>query len=500
MTSPSFHSSLKSALRGRLSNFWITSILISLFLLLGFASTAVSQSLNPEPQSNALICEQQLTPQIDRILSRSQFKRFRWGISIKTLSPNRELYRRDAEHYFIPASTVKLMTTAATLSQLPVDYRISTSIYGDAKGNLYIVGRGDPSLTTTQLKDLAKQLKDKGITQVNQLIADPGYFPGFAVHPNWDWEDIQAGYGAPVNSLILNQNSIDLILSPQSINQPLKVTWVRPQQGKGWQIRNKTITVSKNQREFVEIGRDLTQPIIDVSGQLRVGSEPEPVYAAVVEPTKNFIEEFRQILERQGIRVLKTSIISTSQYSNPELARVKSPPLAKLIQTTNLDSNNIFAEALLRILGVQQPSLDAVETGLTAMQTILTRLGVDPEGYRLVDGSGLSRQNLVSPEALTQVLVGMANSPQFESYQNSLSVAGETGTLKRRFQETTAAGIVYAKTGTLTGISALAGYIYPPYYQPLVFSILVNHSNLSTAELRQAIDQIVILLSQLKVC
>ncbi|EAW37565.1 hypothetical protein L8106_01020 [Lyngbya sp. PCC 8106] len=500
MTTPSFRSSLKSVIRGRLSNFWITSILISLFLVLGFASTAISQSSPPQPQSSALICEQQLNPQIDTILNRPQFKRFRWGISLKTLSQNRELYHRDAEHYFIPASTVKLMTTAAALSQLSSNYRIPTSIYGDAKGNLYIVGRGDPSLTTTQLKDLAEQLKNQGITQVNQLIADQGYFPGFAVHPNWEWEDIQAGYGAPVNSLILNQNSLDLILSPQRINQPLKVTWVSPQQGKGWQIRNNTITVSKNQREFVEIGRDLTQPIIDVSGQLRVGSEPEPVYAAVVEPTKNFIQEFRQILEMQGIRVLKTSIVSNYQYSDPELARVESPPLAELIQTTNLDSNNIFAEALLRILGVQQPSLDAVETGLTAMQTILTRLGVDPEGYRLVDGSGLSRHNLVSPEALTQVLVGMANSPQFEIYQKSLSVAGETGTLKRRFQNTTAAGIVSAKTGTLTGISALAGYINPPNYQPLVFSILVNHSNLSTAELRQAIDQIVILLSQLKGC
>jgi D-alanyl-D-alanine carboxypeptidase/D-alanyl-D-alanine-endopeptidase (penicillin-binding protein 4) len=496
----SFHSSLKSVIRGRLFNFRVQSILISLFFLLGFSSSAISQSSNPEPQSSVLICEHQLNSKLNGIVNRSQFKRFRWGILLKTLSKGEAIYSRDAEHYFIPASTVKLMTTAAALSQLTPNYRILTSIYGDQQGNLYIVGRGDPSLTATQLEDLAQQLQNKGINQVNQLIADQGYFPGFVVHPSWEWEDIQAGHGAPVNSLILHQNSIDLILSPQAVNQPLKVTWVRPQQAQKWQIKNNTITVGETEREFVEIGRDLTQPILYISGQLRAGSEPEPVYAAVVEPTDNFLQEFRQILESKGIRVLKTAIVSNSQHSPEELAIVESPPIAELIKTVNLESNNIFAEALLRTLGVQKPSLDAVETGLTAIQDILKKLGVEPESYRLVDGSGLSRQNLISPEALTQTLIGMANSQLFEIYKKSLPIAAETGTLKGRFRGTSAAGIVYAKTGTLTGVSGLAGYLYPPNYQPLVFSILVNHSNQSASELRQAIDEIVILLSQLKSC
>ena len=504
MTTSSFNfwlkSVLKSVRRRKFCNFRVKSILISLFLVFGFSAVAGGQSSPPAPQSPSFICERQLNSQINTILNRPRFKRFRWGISIKTLSQNQELYRRDAEHYFIPASAVKLMTTAAALSELSPNYRIVTSIYGDTKGNLYIVGRGDPSLTTTRLEDLAQKLKNRGINRVNQLIADEGYFPGFAVHPNWDWEDIQAGYGAPINSLILHQNSIDLILSPQAVNQPLKVTWVRPLQAEGWQIQNNTITVQKNQREFVEIGRDLTQPILYISGQLRVGSEPEPVYAAVVEPTENFLQEFRQILEAKGIRVLNTGVVSNLQYYYPELARVESPPIAELIKTVNLESNNVFAEVLLRTLGVQKPTLDAVETGLTAIKKSLKNLGVEPESYSLVDGSGLSRRNLVSPEALTQTLVGMANSPLFEIYKKSLPIAAERGTLKRRFRDTTAAEIVYAKTGTLTGVSALAGYIYPPHYQPLVFSILVNHSNLSTSQLRQTIDEIVILLSQLKAC
>ena len=500
MATSSFNSSLKSVIRGRFFPFRLKSILITLVLLFGFSSTVLSQPSNLKPQSSSLLCQSQLNAQIDEIINRPQFQRFRWGISVKSLSQGEKIYSRDAEYYFIPASTVKLMTTAAALVKLTPNYRISTSIYGDSKGNLYLVGRGDPSLTAIQLEDLAQQLKNRGINRVNELIADEGYFRGFAVHPNWEWEDIQAGYGAPINSLILHQNSLDLILSPQQVNQPLKVTWVRPQQAQGWEIKNNTVTVRENEREFVEIGRDLTRSIVYVSGQLRVGSEPEPVYAAVVEPTENFIREFKRILETKGIRVLKTRIVSNSQYNLPELARVESPPISELIQTVNLESNNVFAEALLRTLGVQEPSLDAVETGLTAIKKILKKLGVEPESYIIVDGSGLSRQNLVSPEALTQTLLGMANLPLFEIYQKSLPVAGETGTLKWRFRDTTAAGIVYAKTGTLTGVSALAGYIYPPHYQPLVFSILVNHSNLSTSELRKAIDEIVILLSQLKAC
>ncbi|MEL7034875.1 MAG: D-alanyl-D-alanine carboxypeptidase/D-alanyl-D-alanine-endopeptidase [Cyanobacteria bacterium J06592_8] len=467
---------------------------------MGFSIYSLNLSSTAEEQPASLVCQIQLNSHIEKIINRSEFKGFRWGLAIVTLSNREEIYSRDAEYYFIPASTTKLMTTAAALSKLTPNYRIPTVVYGDDNQNLYIVGQGDPSLTTIQLQDLAQQLKNQGITQVNQLIADESNFPGFSVHPNWEWEDIQAGYGAPINSLILHQNSLDLMLWPQAVNQPLKVTWVRPQQARGWTIENNTITVKKDEREFVEIGRDLTQQILYVSGQLRVGSEPEDVYAAVVEPTENFLQAFKQVLKTEGIQVFRTAISSNYKSLEPELARVESPSMAELIQTVNLESNNVFAEALLRTLGVQEASSDVLETGLTALKDTLKILGVEPEGYNLVDGSGLSRQNLVSPKALNQTLIGMANSPHFKLYQKSLPVAGKTGTLKWRFRDTTAEGIVYAKTGTLTGVSGLAGYIYPRSYQPLVFSILVNQSNLPTSQLRKAIDEIVILLSQLKRC
>jgi D-alanyl-D-alanine carboxypeptidase/D-alanyl-D-alanine-endopeptidase (penicillin-binding protein 4) len=154
------------------------------------------------------ICPTELEPAINTIVNRPQFQQSRWGILIETLTLGATLYQRDSQYYFIPASTVKLLTTAAALQKLGANFRIRTSVYGDNQGNVYIVGRGDPSLTETQLKNLAQQLKNRGINQINQLIAVDGYFTGSPIHRSWQWEDIQSGYGAPINSLILNGSNV----------------------------------------------------------------------------------------------------------------------------------------------------------------------------------------------------------------------------------------------------------------------------------------------------
>ncbi len=482
---------------------YLQKITITFILLLINPLIALSQETTKE------ICPTELTPAINTIINRPIFRRYRWGILVETLSSKTKIYSRDAEYYFIPASTAKLLTTAAALQQLRPQFRIRTSVYGDGKGNIYVVGRGDPSFTETQLKSLAEQLKKQGIENINQLIADDSYFQGMIVNPNWEWEDVQAGYGAPINSLIFNQNAIDLVLSPQSFGQPLKVTFVNPAESKKWQIENNSVSVAKNEKEFVEVGRDFIQPIIRISGQLRIGSASEPVYVAVVEPVDNFLNNFRQVLESEGIRVsriVKNSQI-TSNLNLTELAFVESPTVAELIEEVNKKSNNVYAETLLRQLGVRsrlvpkkKSNNQTLAKSLEEVKVILTRLGVTPNSFRLNDGSGLSRHNLVTPKALVQTLRIMANSPWANIYRNSLPVAGISGTLSRRFRNSFAEGNVQAKTGTISGVSGLAGYIQPRKFQPLVFSIIVNQSDLETKDLRTAIDEIVLLLTQLKSC
>jgi len=489
----------------------IKGIAVSLLtLLLGNSPQVVAQM----PAVSGDICPGELGAKVDAIANRPEFSRSRWGILIQPLSSTTILYSRDAQKYFIPASNVKLLTTAAALQKLGANFRIRTSVYSGENGNLYIAGRGDPSITETQLKSLASQLKQRGISRVNDLIGDDSYFQGNAVNPNWEWEDAQAGYGAPINSLMFNQNAIELILSPQSIGQPLKVTFAQPKLTNQWQIQNNSVTVGQNESEFVEVGRDFDRPAIRVSGQLKAGAESESAYVAVINPANNFLQHFQQALAAEGIAVKQALLASSYRNFTQELATVESPPMAELVKETNRESNNVYAEVLLRLLGkvtgilpVSQlqtgkmpvPQEDTIEVGLKELKTALTQLGVNPNSYILADGSGLSRHNLISPEALVQTLRLMANSPTASFYRASLAVAGESGTLKNRFI-TPNRVILQAKTGTLSGVSALSGYVEVPNYEPLVFSIIVNQSDLSAPKVRSAIDEIVLLLNRLRRC
>lgn len=456
-----------------------------------------SQSLDTQASS---LCPAQLGTAIDAVIDRPQFRRTRWGLLIEPLSRDSALYSRDATHYFIPASNVKLLTTAAALHQLGSDFRIRTSIYKMDTDSLRVVGRGDPSLTEAQLKDLAQQLRRQGIRQVQHLIVEDGYFQGNAIHPTWDWEDVQSDYGTSVTSLILNQNAVELAVSPQQPGQPLRVSWSDAIAARQWRVENNSITAQAAASTTLEITGALGQPVLRIKGQLAVDAEPEVFGLAILDPSEYFLQHFRNVLAAEGISVVRASITyKIPTTGEQELAGVESPPLATLLAETNLESNNLYAEVLLRTLGTDKTG-DTLESGLKQMRETLTELGVNPESYVLADGSGLSRRNLVSPEAIVQTLKLMAQTKEAAVYRASLPVAGSSGTLSRRFRDTAAQGNLQAKTGTLTGASALSGYLNVPGYQPLVFSIMVNQSDQSAAILRQTIDEIVLLLTRLRSC
>lgn len=486
------------------------SYLLSLGLALGTSWLTIGIAASTKASQAETICRADLPSEIEAI-TQPTFRRARWGILIQTLRADPEtLYAQDAEKFFIPASNVKLLTTAAALTRLGANFRIRTSVYQiptlDQQVVLRVVGRGDPSLTDVQLQELAKQLRNRGVVQIHQLVADPSYFRGDAVNPTWEWEDIQAGYGAPVNSLILNQNAIGLTLVPQALNQPLQVQWDDPNQESQWQIVNRSKTVAATDPEFVEVGRDLSQPILLVQGQLRVGAASEPVAVSIPEPDQQFLNRFEQILQANQIRV-DQSLIADSAFdanqstTSQEIAVVESPPLETLLREINQQSNNLYAEAVLRHLGIQQfpQQASSLEAGINAVKTILSEIGVDPTGYELIDGSGLSRHNLVSPESLVQTLQGMAQSPNAAAYRDLLSTAGINGTLRNRFQNTSVEGKLRGKTGALSNTVSLSGYLDAPS-APMAVSILVNQTEQSLGEVQAAIDAIIQLLMQLGSC
>jgi D-alanyl-D-alanine carboxypeptidase/D-alanyl-D-alanine-endopeptidase (penicillin-binding protein 4) len=417
------------------------------------------------------------------------------------------LYSRNPEKYFTPASNAKLLTTAAALQRLGAQAQIQTEFYGEGSGpnlqQLIVVGKGDPSINQAKLNDVARQLYQQGVRQIDTLVGDDSYFQGDKFNPTWEWEDTQAGYGAPINSLIVNENAFGLTLTPQGIGQPLQISFADPQVARDWQIVNQTRTIGSGETEYVSINRDEARRQLIISAQLRAGSSAETTAVAVSNPGEHFLARFQQALAANQIQVRQTQVVQQPvPRSGQPLAAISSAPLANLVTEVNRFSNNLYAEALLRWLGASsgKPTVDHAATGLEVIPSALSTLGVDPQGYQLNDGSGLSRRNLVSPAALVQLLQGMHRSPAASTFRNSLTVAATNGTLKSRFQGTAVAGQLQGKTGTLTDALALSGYLTPPNYPPLVFSIMVNQTGQSTDVLRRAIDDMVLGLSRLRPC
>jgi D-alanyl-D-alanine carboxypeptidase/D-alanyl-D-alanine-endopeptidase (penicillin-binding protein 4) len=478
-------------------------LLLFLTAQIGFNSRVAQAQIKVAPATKTKnICPNQLAAAVDEVINRPQYSRMRWGILVQPLYKGQNLYSRDAQKYFTPASNAKLLTTAAALQQLGANFRIRTSVYQDGNNVVRVVGRGDPSFSDTQLVALARQLKAKGITEIEKLIADQGYFQGDIVSPSWEWEDVYSDYGAPVNSLIVNQNVFSIKLIPQVVGKPLQVVWTDFSEARLWQIINQSVTVEEKQPAFINVTRELSGNVLRIQGQLVAKANPLLVKVPVVDPNNYFLRRFRIALIREKIRLGETAVVSEG-VNQQELAFVESPLLSDLVMETNQNSNNLYAEALLRAIASSQPKKPdqtTVNTALEVLKTTLTQLGVNPTGYVIVDGSGLSRHNLISPEALVQVLQGMAKTPAASVYRASLPVAGKSGTLKSRFQNTPAEGIVQAKTGTVTGVVSLSGYVNNSKYEPLVFSIIVNQSEQKAKALREGVDEIVVLLTQLQRC
>ncbi|MGL5874787.1 MAG: D-alanyl-D-alanine carboxypeptidase/D-alanyl-D-alanine endopeptidase [Xenococcaceae cyanobacterium] len=489
------------------------SIALSILLLTtsAFTTKIFAQDI-PKPSvtinESQNLCHADLGKEIDAIINRPQWKRSRWGILIQPLDSDTPIYSHDSDRYFTPASNVKLLTTAAALLKLGSQFRIRTSAYATGVApnltSLRIVGRGDPSFTTIQLKELVKQIKNKGIRHIEKLIVDDSYFPKPNLNSSWEWSDLSTYYAPSINSLILNENAVTLTLLPQQIGQSLQLKWSDSIASRQWRIENETITAPAKTESGIEIDTIYGEPTLQIKGKRAIDSEPDKWNLSVVDPANYFLESLRvllmneRIIVRQGLIIDRdppaygTPRISGGWGGSQEIAAIESPTLAKLIQTTNQDSNNLYAESLLKIIGVTANNSNNLEV----LKQKLTELGVDSENYNLVDGSGLSRQNLVSPSAIAQTLRQIANTPEAEIYKQSLPVAGVSGTLKNRLKNTLLETNLQAKTGTITGTSALSGYLQLANNETLVFSIMVERANRDGVSLRRAIDEIVLLVSR----
>lgn len=472
----------------------------SLILLfsVGFSLIPETKLLAQENQENQSICYENIDQAIAKIIERPEYVRANWGIFVKELDNKDFIYQLNSEKYFLPASNTKLMTTAAVLLKYGANYRFQTPIFWDKNNQqLRLIGSGDPSLSNQELDLITQKLQQENINYIEKLVVEENQAQNLGINDTWEWSDLFYYYAVNVNHLILNENTFTLTILPQKLGEEVSLSWSDDIAKNQYNILNKAVTAEKDSPYNISINGILGDATLVIKGEIALNSDQDNWRLAVLKPSQYFLDTFTNILAKNKIKIKQNILKETiNQSSDNEqlLMKIDSSPLAELVYKTNQESNNLYAEAFLQLLGKEN------NNGLAVLKDTLTALGVEPNSYYLQDGSGLSRHNLVSPQALVETLDLMTETPLAEVYENSLPIAGKSGTLKNRFTNTILENNLKAKTGSFSGNYSLSGYLTTQEGENLVFSIMVNNSNQNSTTLKTGMDEIALIFAQIKDC
>lgn len=495
-------------------------LLLLAFILFGCASSRdVTRASGPGTV-------EELSVEIIRVLDDSAFVNANWGVLVSSLESGEILFQRNAGKSFIPASNAKIYTTASVLDQLGPDYTYTTRAYvhgtisdGVLNGDLIVRGSGDPVIggqfndgdITVLFRSWADSLKTLGIRRINgDIIGDDNTFDDLPMGSAWSWDDEPYWYSAEISALSFNDNSIDFTISGTENGDPAEINW-KPHNTSYASVLNRTVTVHQDSSRVPEYGRTRGTNQFQISGLIPAGSTSR-ISLSVHNPTQFFVHVLRESLTMAGIAVDGLPIDidlrpDSIDYSQPEmhlLATHVSPPLRDIVKILNKRSHNLYAEMLLKTLGAHNPVPDedlspgSAEMGLARAMDTFSAAGADTSRIHLKDGSGLSRMNYVTAEMTSSVLSYMWHHPNDSTrtaFLSSLPVGGVDGTLKSRFLSGPASGKVIAKTGTMTGISSLSGFVSSHSGTPLVFVLMCNQYTVPTSLVRRAQDTIVELLA-----
>lgn len=476
-----------------------TRWVIPLVILVSIAASSVASS----------VARADLNAEIKSILRDKYFNRAEVGIAIARLgaSPDqmKVVYRFDSDIPLIPASNLKLLTTAAFLDQFGADFKFKTPLLLK-DGDAILVGDGDPTLgdaellrklgwdVTTVFLAWADELKKRGVTGVRNLLVDDSVFDEQFVHPNWLARYAHLRYSAQVAGVNLNANCVDFLLQKTSPGAFVNYT-MNP--------NTRYVTV-KN--ECVSGGDDnivgLTHPPgkndITIRGQLR-STLVEPVSIPINDPPMFAATVLSETLTRSGVAVsgsVSRDRTARQRYiADPagwSVAAVLETRLSTVLERANKDSMNLYADALCKRLGRQvSGESGSWENGRAAMGAFLKRIGVAEGQFTLDDGCGLSRENAVSADALMKVLAHSFHGQSRQIWLDSLAVAGADGTFEKRFKGDLR-GRVFGKSGYVSGVSAISGYLKTRDDQWYAFSILMNNLPEGTNNTAKAMQERII--------
>ena len=462
----------------------------------------------------------ELAKAVDRVLDKYGDDRNNWGIDIRSLETGEDLYSLNADNLFMPASNLKLIVTAAALDRLGPDFTYVTSVLatdsinpenGVLTGDLILRGSGDPTISDrfypnidTFWKKLAEQVKKAGIREIRgKLVADNSLFGKPSRAEGWLWDDVMWWYGAPVSALSYNDNCVDVEVFPANNIGSLTRINIRPETASAKMV-NHAYTVSSRLRSRIDISRDENGAIL-VEGGLYTGSPGYLEHVTVENPARLCLDAFAAALAQEGIIIRGTQGIVESPERSRELmgesplvvAQNESPPLKDIVRVINKRSHNFYAEQLLFTLGSQGFAQGGFEAGLKMEEYFLKKAGVRMKEMRIMDGSGLSRLNLVKPREMVNMLEYMHSHPCRDIYEESLPRGGRDNGV-RQMVHTAAQDRIFAKTGYIKYVMALSGYAKSADDEWLAFSIIGNNLLESNTRSRMLIRDICVELAKFR--
>lgn len=415
------------------------------------------------------------------------------SVSLRSLKTGNILYEKNGDFEIKPASTLKLLTAATALDILGPDYRFETKVYVDGeiennilKGDLYIKGGGDPTLQEENFLVFAKALKRNGIrTITGNIYGDDYAFSGSQLTPGIYVADESYYYAPRITALTMSPNddydagTMIINVKPTKVGQSPKI--IAEPNTSGMRIQNRAQTVSKGQKNTIEVTRRYNTNQIIITGNLPVGSSSRE-WVTLYDPTINTLHALKITLEGTGLKFSNTTKINRKPV--PENAKLiytkQSIPLKQLMVPFLKLSNNSIADILVKTMGQQKYGDGTTENGLKVLIEYGESLGLNMNDWHFEDGSGISHKNRVSANELSLLLYKMRSEPNYEVFHSSLPIGGQKnrmigGSLKNRFTASTVKNLVVAKTGSISGVYTLAGYVTAKSGNTYAFTVMTQY-------------------------
>ena len=413
------------------------------------------------------------------------------GIIVANLTKGTVLYEKNPSRLFLPASNMKLLTAFAALSRLGANFSYQTTLYANTQqlqngvlnGNIGLRFSGDPELTSAQLNSLIHSLSLAGIQQVNgAFIVDNHAYDNMGFGPGWMWDDRNYCFGEPINAVIVDHNCFSVNIFPARQANRLS----------HWQAIQAPLFANLNNQIHTVSGTNSLCPINIHSGdnndytlngcvaapQNDANASPITLEIATRNPPLYATQLISHLLQKNHIVVTQGVQIGTVAPNASILAILHSKPLSQILSDMLKPSDNLIANSLFKKLGeINSQRIGSWETGKKAMQAILQKqLLIEPQHQKIVDGSGESRYDLVTPQQILVTLLAVYHNPVLaNTYIPALPISGIDGTIQSRMTAPDLKGRVLAKTGSMAGVSSLSGFIKTTHHQTLAFVILMNN-------------------------